>query len=172
VGGARSGTGLQPGRWRSILTYLAHSPLWGSSFSAANSGDICGFKIPEDAETFLNLLPLFLQGELDEAARLGVKPTTPGTSDFDAMIKAGPIKFTVSTEGDLSCIPFSEGGTEIPHTVASGGAPVLAAGEARIAGSAGQYTGLDINHLSGHYLPSLSSLDIAKGLFGTFGIRF
>jgi hypothetical protein len=153
-------------------TYLIGSPLQGSLVLAHNGTGSGGFGIPEDAEVFPNQMPLFLQGVLDEAARLGVRPTTPGTPNFDAMIKAGPIKFTVSAGGELSCIPFSVGVTEIPHTIASGWADVLAAGEASIAGSAGQYSGLGISNQSGHYLPSPSSLDIAKGVFGTFGITF
>jgi hypothetical protein len=54
-----------------------------------------------------------------------------------------------------------------------GGAPVVAAGEAEIAGGAESgYYGLEINFHSGHFLPSAASLEIGKNAFAMFGIEF
>ncbi|RKT69259.1 hypothetical protein DFJ66_2459 [Saccharothrix variisporea] len=45
-------------------------------------------------------------------------------------------------------------------------------GEAQIAGSRGQCFGLEIDNNSGHYLPSLESLQIGKDAFRTIGVGF
>jgi len=60
----------------------------------------------------------------------------------------------------------------VAHTAITGGAPVLAAGEAEIAGSAGNYFGLEITNNSGHYLPSPESLEIGRSAFENAGIVF
>jgi hypothetical protein len=64
-------------------------------------------------------------------------------------------------------------GAEIFHPVLSGGAPVLAAGEAEVAGSAEiGFFGTEINFQSGHFLPSAESLQIGRAAFAREGILF
>lgn len=67
-------------------------------------------------------------------------------------------------------MPKFVNGVEIPHTVLNGGKPVLAAGEAEIAGSSGRYIALDINNHSGHYQPSAASTQIGRDAFAQWGI--
>ena len=62
-------------------------------------------------------------------------------------------------------------GQEISHTVITNGEPVLAAGEADITGFDSYYYLLNINNHSGHYQPSLSSLEIGKEAFKASGIN-
>ncbi|MFF3918954.1 hypothetical protein ACFYZB_36995 [Streptomyces sp. NPDC001852] len=70
-------------------------------------------------------------------------------------------------------MPKFVNGQEISHSVLTRGAPVRAAGEADIAGSAGDgYFGLDINNHSGHFLPSSESLEIGKEAFAAAGVDF
>jgi hypothetical protein len=64
------------------------------------------------------------------------------------------------------------GGDEISHAVLTGGRPVLAAGEADIAGVPGQYFGTEITNWSGHFLPSEESLAIGRAAFAEAGIEF
>jgi hypothetical protein len=63
-------------------------------------------------------------------------------------------------------------GVEIYHSVLTSGEPVLAAGEANIAGFGGTYWGLTINNHSGHYRPSVQSVEIGRQLFESWGITF
>jgi RHS repeat-associated protein len=121
---------------------------------------------------FENLMPEKLKDELADARELGVQPLRPGEPGFDEAVNAGTVKWVVTTDGDLLVVPKFVDGTEIPHTVASGGAPVLAAGEAEIAGAGGKYIGVDINEHSGHYQPSPDSLQTGKDAFQSHGISF
>ena len=59
-----------------------------------------------------------------------------------------------------------------PHTVLTGGRPVLAAGEAEIATGGGRRLGIEITNYSGHYLPSGASLQIGRSAFEVAGIVF
>jgi hypothetical protein len=77
----------------------------------------------------------------------------------------------VSLEQQLFVIPKFIQGQEISHTVLTNGEPVLAAGEADIAGDDGEYYLLNINNHSGHYQPSLNSLEIGKEAFIASGIN-
>jgi hypothetical protein len=61
---------------------------------------------------------------------------------------------------------------ELAHTVLTKGQPVLAAGEAEIAGAQGQYVGIEINNHTGHYLTSTESLQIAREAFAKLGVYF
>lgn len=92
---------------------------------------------------------------------LGVKPLKIGESGFDDAINEGTIKWAVTINGELVIIPSSVGNIEINHTVLTGGQPVLAAGEAEIAGGEGQYFMMLISNRSGHYQPSADSLNIS-----------
>ncbi|MGW2961759.1 polymorphic toxin-type HINT domain-containing protein [Streptomyces sp. NPDC001220] len=122
---------------------------------------------------FPNTMPGTLGQELALAENLGVKPATVGSAAFDAAISLGTIKWAVREDGSLVIIPKFVQGKEISHSVLTGGAPVRAAGEADIAGSAKDgYFGLDINNHSGHFLPSSESLKIGKEAFTAAGVHF
>jgi hypothetical protein len=122
---------------------------------------------------FPNTMPGTLGQELALAENLGVKPAAVGSAAFDAAISSGTIKWAVREDGSLVIIPKFVQGKEISHSVLTGGAPVRAAGEADIAGSAKDgYFGLDINNHSGHFLPSSASLKIGKEAFTAAGVHF
>ncbi|MER6316598.1 putative T7SS-secreted protein [Streptomyces sp. NPDC001581] len=119
---------------------------------------------------FDNRIPDQLADELADAERLGVKPIRAGDDGFDDMINSGTVKWAVTEQGELVFIPKHVQGTELKHPVLTNGAPVRAAGEAEIAGSGGNYFGMEINNQSGHYWPSQESLDIGKEAFERAGI--
>ncbi|MGW5251509.1 RICIN domain-containing protein [Streptomyces sp. NPDC004012] len=122
---------------------------------------------------FPNTMPGTLAQELALAENLGVKPAAVGSAAFDAAITSGTSKWAVREDGSLVIIPKFVQGKEISHSVLTGGAPVRAAGEADIAGSAKDgYFGLDINNHSGHFLPSSESLKIGKEAFTAAGVHF
>ncbi|MGD2182433.1 hypothetical protein [Lusitaniella coriacea] len=116
--------------------------------------------------TFSNTLPKKLSGELATAKRLNVKPFRAGSPEFNKAINEGEkLKWAVTKEGDLLFIPAIKHQEEIAHSVIAKGQPVLAAGEAQVAGSRGQYFVLDITNHSGHYLPDFNSLELGKAAF-------
>lgn len=123
-----------------------------------------------DRDIFDNQLPERLKDELDLAEELGVKPLKIGESGFDDAINEGTIKWAVTINGELVIIPYSVGNIEINHTVLTGGQPVLAAGEAEIAGGEGQYFMMSISNRSGHYQPSADSLNIGIEAFEVRGV--
>ncbi|WMX49147.1 hypothetical protein RGF97_16825 [Streptomyces roseicoloratus] len=113
-----------------------------------------------------------LAGELADAERLGVRPLKVGGEGFDEAINAGTVKWAVTLDGELVIIPKHVGSVELKHPVLTNGDPVLAAGEAEIAGGQGSYFGMEINRKSGHYKPSPESLEIGKDAFERAGITF
>ncbi|BDA70445.1 hypothetical protein CAL7716_046110 [Calothrix sp. PCC 7716] len=121
-------------------------------------------------EIFENQLPERLKAELDSAKKLGVKPIKIGEPGFDAVINEGTIKWAVTTNRDLVVIPYLVGSIEVNHTVLTNGEPVLAAGDAEIAGHEGQYFMISISNRSGHYQPSPDSLNIGMEAFKERGI--
>jgi hypothetical protein len=125
-------------------------------------------------DLYPNNMPGDLDLELAVAERLGVKPTTVGTPAFDEAINAGRIKWAVLEDGSLVIEPKHIGEDEISHAVLSRGAPVRAAGEADIAGSAkGGYYGLDIDDHSGHFFqPGWNVVQIGKDAFAAAGVHF
>ncbi len=127
---------------------------------------------PETAPTKLyhNQVPADLPIELNSAENLGVKPVKPGEPGFDQIVNEGTIKWVVTPEGELYIIPHTVKGVEIYHTVINGGGPVIAAGEAEIAGADGVYVLIDINNYSGHYKPDAGSEEIGREVFNMFGI--
>jgi hypothetical protein len=124
------------------------------------------------SKLFPNQMPGSLPGEVADAERLGVKPMTPASADFDNVINSGPIKWAVLEDGSLVVIPKEVAGVELKHSILSGGRPVQAAGEADIAGGNGNYFGLDINNNSGHFRPTPESTQIGIDAFRSFGIGF
>jgi RHS repeat-associated protein len=124
----------------------------------------CGEKL------FENTMPERLDMELRSAKNLGVEPMSPDDPGFEDLVNGGKVKWAVTKEGDLKFIPHDVNGTEIYHTVITGGEPVLAAGEADISGAGGQYWVTEITYHSGHYLPDMNSLEnVAKPLFRKLG---
>ncbi|MFI5908167.1 polymorphic toxin-type HINT domain-containing protein [Dactylosporangium sp. NPDC051541] len=122
---------------------------------------------------FENQMPRALPAELAAADRLGVTVSRPGTASFDAAVSGGTVKWAVLEDGSLVVMPKFVGGHEISHAVLSRGEPVIAAGEADIAGSSSSgYFGLDINNHSGHFRPSSESLQIGRDAFAQAGIGF
>lgn len=127
---------------------------------------------------FANQLPEKLAGELAEARSLGVKPIKVGDPAFEAIVNDGPIKFVVTESGELLIAPYSVNGIEISHAVLSNGRPVLAAGQANIAGVAGEFIGIDIVPHSGHFLNGATAVEsfaveqIGIDAFGRVGIKF
>ncbi len=129
--------------------------------------------LSHNCDVFVNQLPGLLKAELATAKRLGVNVARVGESGFDAAINSGTIKWAVDGNGNLLIMQkYARDGTEIKHSVLTGGKPVLAAGEADIAGSGGAYFGLELNRNSGHFLPSQESLEIGKKAFAKAGITF
>jgi hypothetical protein len=127
----------------------------------------------EGGELFSNKMPEMLDQELATAERLGVEPTAAGSAGFDSALSMGTIKWAVLEDGTLVVTPKFVDGVEIYHSVLSGGAPVRAAGEADVAGSAETgYYGLGIDNHSGHFLPSQESLQIGIDAFNAAGIQF
>jgi len=126
----------------------------------------------EAAELFENQFPEMLADELDAAEAAGATVVRAGGAGFDAAVNEGTIKFVVTESGDLMAVGHTVNGVEISHAVISGGDAVLTAGEADVAGSAGNYVGLRIANWSGHFTPSEASLSIARELFARIGITF
>jgi len=127
----------------------------------------------DECGVFVNQLPDALSSELRLAERLGVSPVAPGTAGFEAAVSSGTVKWAVLGDGRLVIMPKFASGQEISHSVLSGGAPVRAAGEADIAGSsASGYFGLEINNHSGHFRPSLESVEVGKEAFSKAGVHF
>ncbi|WP_326688583.1 DUF6531 domain-containing protein [Streptomyces sp. NBC_01795] len=119
-----------------------------------------------------NQMPEDLAKELADAERVGVKPLRVGDEGFDAAINNGTIKWAVTEGNELVIIPKHAGGIELKHPVLTGGKPVLTAGEAEIAGGGGKYFGLELNNNSGHFKPSLESLETGRKAFERAGIPF
>src|SRR5690242_7830693 len=119
---------------------------------------------------FENHFPQFLQSELAIARALHVKPLRVGEKGFDEVIDSDKVKWAIDANGVLKVIPKRVGSKEIKHSVITGGKPVLAAGEAYIAGSNGTYYLLDIDNNSGHFLPSSESLQLGINAFAAAGV--
>ena len=117
-------------------------------------------------------------GELSRSQKLGVRPAAVDTREFLEYAKEGPLKWVVTPEGELRVIPHTWRGVELSHAVASGGGPVLAAGEADIAVHGRTVMGLEITPRSGHYLFGASEGELAEALrigrqaFARFAITF
>jgi hypothetical protein len=127
-----------------------------------------------NCEIFSNQMSGSLAEELETAEQLNVRPVVPGTPAFDSAIEEGPVKWAVLGNGTLVIQPKFVQGTEIAHSVLSGGADVQAAGEADIAGSASDgYFGLRLSNHSGHYEPSEESMrGVGRSAFSEAGIEF
>lgn len=156
------------------------TPVGGSVREETFWDYICTIVPYQDTPSFENQLPWDLPVEVGRAERLGVKPVGFGTPEFDDILNSDEtkLKWAVTEDGQIKFVPHTvvnprTGRTvEINHPVITGGAPVIAAGEAEIIGSDGVYIGLELNNNSGHYLPSNDSLDIAREIFANLGVTF
>lgn len=140
-----------------------------------------GGKVLEKKNPYLfeNQLPEHLDAELTRAEELGVKPVSPSDAEFDELINEGGVKYVVTEDGQLLVGPYSVEGEEISHAVLSNGEPVLSAGHADIAGSAGSgYWGADLSTHSGHFLNGATGVEnaaarlVAEDAFAGYGIHF
>ncbi len=84
----------------------------------------------------------------------------------------GTIKFVVTESGELLISPHTVQGVEISHAVLSGGRPVLAAGQAEVAGAGGRFVGMQLTEHSGHFMPTAESLSVAQEAFKAAGVVF
>lgn len=119
---------------------------------------------------FYNQCSATLGDELQSADDLGIRPMTVGETGFDDIINEGTVKWAVTTEGQILVIPKFSDSNEVYHTVITRGQPVLAAGEAEIAGSEGFYILLQISNHSGHFRPTPESLELGITAFRQQGI--
>ncbi|MCE9668374.1 hypothetical protein LY474_11175 [Myxococcus stipitatus] len=125
-----------------------------------------------------NQLPERLERELEIARKLGVQPATVDSPDFARYAQTERIKWVVTEEGQLKIVPHTWQSVEITHAVASGGRPVLAAGEAELAVHGSTRFGIRITSHSDHYLKGASKgvsemvVRIGRQAFSQFGIVF
>ncbi len=120
--------------------------------------------------SFSNKFPKHLKSELRLASKLGVRPLKVGDPGFDNIINEGTVKWAVTVEGELLVIPKFVSGTEISHAVITRGEPVLSAGEAEIVGTSGEYILLSLSNYSGHFQPSINSLEMGITAFNQQGV--
>jgi hypothetical protein len=117
--------------------------------------------------------------EMAKAAELGVQPIkiTSPASVAEIGADGRVFKWVVSREGELLGLPKLNKGDVfknnvindddvIKHSVATGGRPVQAAGNARLMGDK-----VLIDRRSGHYRPDEASLQIAKQRFEAAGFK-
>ncbi|MFB7450658.1 Hint domain-containing protein [Streptomyces sp. NPDC056194] len=132
---------------------------------------------------FANKSPATLSQELALAERFSIRPTKPGTAEFDRFIEMNDgdfVKWAVLEDGRLLVMPKMVGQEELSHPVLSAGASVQAAGEAQIAGVGGEYMGLEINSHSGHFfvpddsfwMPGGGAELIGREAFASYGVNF
>lgn len=178
VGGVKSSTFMKEATWLGFsfdvkMDGRCVNRLGDQMYhNAQNAANLSGLKQP-----FVNQQPETLQAELEEAEELGVEPMEPTGENFAQIANEGPIKWAV-TENGLRVVPKVVEGVEISHAVISGGAPVLAAGEASVAVSGSTSLGLWITGHSGHFLFGATAAQTAaavatgRAAFEAFGIFF
>ncbi len=125
-----------------------------------------------------NQLPERLPAELELARKLGVRPASVDSPQFARYASEERVKWVITEEGHLRIVPEKWNTLEIAHTVASGGRPVLAAGEAELAIHGTTFFGVRITPRSGHYMnraPKAVSdkvLTLGRQAFARYGITF
>ncbi|WXH28640.1 hypothetical protein WA016_02586 [Myxococcus stipitatus] len=133
---------------------------------------------PAPTPLYENQLPDQLSSELEVARRLGVHPVSVDSPEFLRYASGERIKWVVTEEGRLRIIPHRWQEVEISHAVASGGRPVLAAGEAELSILGTTRFGIRITPRSGHYMNGASKaanesvVEIGRRAFAQFGITF
>ncbi|MFI1152691.1 RHS repeat-associated core domain-containing protein [Streptomyces sp. NPDC020817] len=111
-----------------------------------------------------------LADELDAAEARGVRSVSPGQAGWGEALNSGVVKWVVDTNEVLHVVPATD--DAIKHSIMTRGAPVLAAGEADVAGAGGMFFGLRISNQSGHYLPCRCSINLGIEKFRQAGIDF
>jgi hypothetical protein len=84
---------------------------------------------------------------------------------FDSVINEGTVIWSITESGELIVGPYSSSGALVLHEMLSDGAPVVAAGQAEIAGAGGCYIGMSISAYGG-------PIDLARAAFASFGVAF
>lgn len=100
----------------------------------ADQGSSVAVPVPKSTtRLYKNQVPESLQKELAVAERLGVRPVSPKSPNFDDLINQGTVKFAVTESGELLVVPkHAADGTEISHAAIAKGQPVLSAGRPRL----------------------------------------
>ncbi|MDA5281075.1 hypothetical protein [Streptomyces sp. Isolate_45] len=111
-----------------------------------------------------------LADELDAAEARGVRSVSPGQAGWEEALNSGVVKWVVDTNEVLHVVPATD--DAIKHSIMTRGAPVLAAGEADVAGAGGMFFGLRISNQSGHYIPCRCSVNLGIEKFRQAGIDF
>ncbi|VTU13426.1 adhesin HecA family 20-residue repeat (two copies) [Variovorax sp. RA8] len=163
--------------------YGASNPTAGgtstvSPHMAPAGGSIVLSQSSSGHQLFGNQLPSNLAAETAAANAVGVRPIPASDPSFPSVVNQGQIKFVVTAGGQLLIAPHTVNGIEISHAVLSNGQPVIAAGQANIAGLPGALFGLDIEPYSGHFLngatpaQSAAADQAARTAFSSVGINF
>ena len=139
---------------------------------ATNTKRVGSSKPEVQKPVFPNQLSSSLKHELEQAARVGAVPLRFADEGFEVAINSGTVKYVVTESGEVLIIPHTVNGIEISHAVLTNGQPVLAAGQADIAGANGSFIGISITNHSGHFQTTLESLRIAREAFAKLGITF
>ncbi|WP_163783819.1 SitA5 family polymorphic toxin [Myxococcus vastator] len=125
-----------------------------------------------------NQLPERLTGELELAQKLGVSPASVDSAQFARYANGERVKWVITEDGRLKIVPHTWKTLEIAHSVASGGRPVLAAGEAEFSVHGAKYFGIQITPWSGHYMKGASKamndkvVKLGRQAFAQYGITF
>lgn len=119
-------------------------------------------------DRFTNELPNELSKELEEAKNLGVKPISIDNLDeFEKMLKnTDQIKWAMLEDGTFVAMPKFVNGIELKHPVLTGGKDVISAGEGFIIGDRNNGFFGELNNNSGHYKPSIESVEKVKNTLG------
>ncbi|WP_185236280.1 chitinase N-terminal domain-containing protein [Teredinibacter franksiae] len=128
---------------------------------------------------FRNQVPGSLSQEMQAAKNVGANPMVAARgTQMEGLVNQGTIKWVVNSRGQLIVSSHTVRGQEISHAVLSGGRPVMAAGQAEIAASNGQFIGMRITTHSGHFMRGTSAAQNARAMqvgvdaFRKIGIGF
>lgn len=118
-------------------------------------------------------------GEFRRAAVLVPLGDAPGPDGERGLLTAdfNGVRFILAFSDEQALARYAQARGEYAREwtyqkVLTRGGPVQAAGEAEIAGGDGSYFGMEINNNSGHYRPSLESLQVGRDAFERAGIIF
>ena len=121
--------------------------------------------------SYYNRMPSQLQGEMEAARRVGLRPIEIPGREFDSLAAEGVRLIYVVASGRLLVSKRQVGVEHITHAVLADGGPVQAAGELEIRAEHGSFVVSALNNISGHYRPAEASLEIARTAFESAGIH-